>query len=482
MPTPATNATTSSPTVHPDLTAEQRKEVGDLLREFSDRLDERPGLTDQGVHRIELKDDRPVRSKPYPTPYGKREVIREEVQKMREMGLVLPSQSPFASPVVLVSKKDGTHRFCVDYRKLNNATRFDAEPVPDQEHMFTLLRGARYLSKLDLSKGYWQVPVAPKDKEKTAFVTHDGLFEWNVMPFGLINSGATFSRLMRKVLSGLEHTFNYIDDIIVATRTWDAHVSALKQLFERLRQFGLTAKPSKCTFGAPTIDFLGHQVGRDTLRTEDEKVDKILQSTRPRTQSEMRSFLGLVAYYARFVPGFAAMTTPLRNSLKKGCPRNITWNDEKERAFAELKKKISNAPILHLPDLEQELVLQTDASTQGLGAVLLQDTDQGLLPIAYASRALRGPETRYSTCELECLAIVWATKKFEKYLYGTPFTLQTDHQPLTFLFSAELENPRLARWALLLQRFQFRIEAIPGTENAGADYLSRCPAPEMESE
>ena len=217
-----------------------------------------PGETDVIQHQIRLTDDTPIRCKPYPLPYAMREELRNEVDTMLEMGVVRPSTSPYASPIVMVKKKDGSNRVCVDFRKLNKITEVDPEPMTTAEDLFRRLSGKKYLSKIDLTKGYWQIPVAPEDVHKTAFVTPDGQYEFTRMPFGMVNSGATLVRGLRKILEGMPGVGSYIDDIVIYSDSWEDHIKTLKELFSRLRKARITARPTKCLLGASRMEFLGH--------------------------------------------------------------------------------------------------------------------------------------------------------------------------------------------------------------------------------
>ena len=459
----------------PDLDDSQRDNITSLLQEYEEVLTDMPGLTNLGKHDIKLRDKEPIKSKPYPLPHALRGEVTKEIQKMIELGVVEPSSSPYASPVVIVKKKDGSNRFCCDYRKLNQVTITDAEPIPDQEEIFAKLAGDNYFTKIDLTKGYWQVPLTDDAKELTAFVTSDGLYQFKTMPFGLVNAPASFSRIMRDLLRGVDNVDNFIDDILIHTATFEEHVVTLREVFERLKTANLTARPTKCNIGNKSIEFLGHNVGQGQLRPVQNKVAAVRDAPRPKTKKQLRSFLGLVGYYRRFIPNFAAIAAPLTDRTRKGEPAVIRWGDNEERAFNTLKQKLEREPILHLPDLATPFILRTDASDFGLGAILLQEKDGKKFPIAYASRKLLPREQRYSIMERECLAVVWGTQKFEPYLYGKHFQLETDHQPLTCLAKSKVANARILRWALALQPYRFTIVAIKSSENVGADYLSRIP-------
>ena len=461
--------------VHLDqsLTCPEASELRALMEANEEIFTDTPGNTDLVTHDIKLTAARPIRVKPYPVPFSQTKVMEDEVRKMIDAGVVEPSCSPYCSPLLLVRKSDGTNRPVVDFRQLNKATVFDGEPMPDPETIFASLSGDKFFSKLDFTKGYWQINMTEEDKEKTAFSSSLGLLQFRRMPFGLVNAGATYSRMMRKLLDGLDGVANYVDDVIVHSRTWEEHTATLAELFARIRAASLTVKPSKCWLGYSKVDFLGHRVGEGNILTQDDKVEKLLKADRPRTKTQVRSLLGLAGYYRKYIQHYSSIVTPLINLTKKGQPNQVTWTDKAETAFRELKSKFCDMPILRLPDFERDFILRTDASDTGLGAILLQSYDGTDFPVAYASKKLSPAQTSYATVEKECLAIVWGLQKFHCYLYGRLFTIQTDHAPLAFLRTAKLSNPKLMRWALKLQPFAFKVEAISGKCNVGADYLSR---------
>jgi len=426
-------------------------------------------------HKILLTDHNPIRCKPYPIPFALREAVKSEVEEMCRLGVIERSDSPYSSPLLLVKKKDGTNRPVVDFRKVNKVTIFDAEPMPRVDDIYAKLANARYFSTLDFCKGYWQIPMAVEDREKTAFSTPFGLFHFVRMPFGLQNAGATYSRMMRYVLEGLEFTDNFVDDVVSFADEWSSHLGELRALFERVRAAGLTVKPSKCHFGYTQVEYVGHVVGGGNLRTMSDKADKIAQAPVPRTKRQLRSFLGLTGYYRRFVPDYATIAAPLTDLTRGRSPNQLPWGEEQDEAFTRLKQCLCSEPVLRLPDPERPFALRTDASDVGLGAVLLQEYPDGTFPVAYLSRRLTRAEMNYSVVERECLAVVWAVGKLYSYLYGRAFVLQTDHRPLAYLDNARMTNARVMRWALSLQPFRYRVESIKGSENVGADYLSRVP-------
>ena len=457
------------------LQPKQQEHLKKLCHQYEETLSDIPGRTSLVECEIPLEHDRPIHVRQYPLPHSKIDVIGDEVDAMLKLGVIEPAASPYSAPIVLVQKKDGSNRFCLDYRKLNQATIFDAEPMPDVDHLFAKLGNKKFYSKLDLCKGYWAIPIKESERDKTSFTCAQGQFRWVTLPFGLKNSGAIFSRMMRKLLRPLkqEAVSNFMDDMIIATETWEEHVQVLEAVLARLKECNLRAKPSKCYFGYEKLSFLGHEVDRGTIRPEEDKLEKIQKAQPPQTKKELRSFLGLANYYRKFVPNFATIALPLTDRTKKGHPDRISWDEDSQQAFDTLKRELCSKPVVIMPDKTKPYTLRTDASDRGVGAVLLQEHGEELHPVAYASRKLSGAETRYATIEKECLAIVWGVKKFEPFLFGTQFTIQTDHQPLQYLRKTKTENGRLMRWAIQLQQYNFSVAVIPGKDNVGADFLSR---------
>lgn len=416
-----------------NLSESQKSEVSEILSEFDPVLTDAPGRTNLIEYTLPLSSNEPVRSKAYPIPLSMRKTVENEISYMLELGIIEESESQYASPIVLVRKKDGSNRFCIDFRKLNKIALFDPEPIPNSDELMSKLSEAKYFSKIDLAKGYWQIPVSDTDKNKLAFITHAGLFQFRVMPFGVMNASAVFSRMMRRLLKGMSNTVNYIDDILLYTETWDEHMILLNEVFKRLKHAGLTARPSKCHFGYSSLEFLGHKVGSGRLGPLPEKIDKIIRASIPKTKKDVRSFMGLASYYSKFIPNFTAIAAPLTDLTKSRCSNKVAWGPAQDKAFTTLKSRLSNAPILRLPDLNKPFTLRCDASDVGIGAVLMQEEDGVMYPICYASRKLQPREVRYSTIEKECLALVWALDKFYIYLYGVDFMLETDHHPLSYI-------------------------------------------------
>lgn len=465
--------TTQDVHINESLEDEQRSKVQCLLDKYSNVLSDIPGKTNVLEHDIKLTCDEPIRVKPYPIPYAMIETVNKELDNMIDLDVIEKSDSPYSSPFLIVKKKDQSNRFVIDFRKINSYTVFDAETMGNIDEMFAKLSGYKFISKLDLTKGYWQIGLADGAKEKTAFQTPRGLFHFKVLPFGLVNSGASFVRCMRKVLEGLENVDNFVDDIILYTMTFDHHLEVLGNVLERLAIANLTAKPSKCHIGYHSLEVLGHIVGSDRLSPNPDKIEVIKNASRPKTKKQVRSFLGLAEFYRKFVKDFSRIASPLTDLTKKGCPNQVRWEECHENAFSTLKNALIQAPVLKIPNFSQIFILQTDACDTGIGSILLQEEDNTRMPICYASKKLKASERNYSTIEKECLAIVWAINKFHRYLYGKEFILETDHQPLAYLQRSKIANARLMRWSLLLQQYRFRIVAIRGKDNVGADYMSR---------
>ena len=459
--------------VNPELSHEQRKEIEELLAEFGDIFTDVPKVTNLGQHAIDVTSADPVRTRAYPLPFALRDEVNREIDAMLRDNIIEPSTAPYMSPIVVVKKSDGSNRICIDYRKLNKVTVFDPEPMPQMQEIFADVSGSRYFSKFDFCKGYWQVPMKPDDKDLTTFVGPDGLYRFRVMPFGWVNAPATFSRIMRKLLQGLKNLRNYLDDVLGHTGGWFDHPNILREFFSRVREANLALKPSKCFIGYTNLVFLGHKLGQGSLSPNDDLISKIRQAPSPTTKKQLRSFLGLIGYYRSFVPNFAAIAVPLTDLTKKGTPEKLIWTEAQEQAFQILKSYVCVQPVLRLPDISKPFIIQTDASADGIGAILLQEDDQTKRPVAFASKKLLPREKNYSTIEREALAIVWGIQKFQNYLLGTHFFLETDHHPLQFLDRAKYQNSRIMRWSLLLQPYRFTVRAIKGTENVGADFLSR---------
>ncbi|KAG1934719.1 hypothetical protein F2P79_019745, partial [Pimephales promelas] len=393
--------------------------------------------------------------------------VRAHINQLLESQVIRESCSPYASPIVLVKKKDGSLRLCVDYRQLNAKTRRDAFPLPRIEESLDALSGARWFSTLDLASGYNQVPVSERDKSKTAFCTPFGLFEWNRMPFGLCNAPSTFQRLMERIFGDQQYQslLLYLDDIVVFSSSVSQHLERLEVVFRRLERENLKVKLEKCAFFHP-----------EGVATDPCKIEVVTQWPRPSTVKELRSFLGFASYYRRFVDGFAKLAAPLHRLVgeltgskhRPGQREEVfssAWSRECQDRFEELKSRLTTAPVLAYADFTKPFVLEVDASHGGLGAVLSQEQDGKVRPVAYASRSLRPNERNllnYSSMKLEFLALKWAmTERFREYLLGNRCIVYTDNNPLSHLATAQLGATE-QRWAAQLAAFDFDLKYRSG--------------------
>ncbi len=445
-----------------------------VLDAFPDVLTDKPGVTDLVTMCIETGNSAPVRSKPYFIVPKWFEPLRKEVDSLLQAGIIQRSESPWSSPIVTVAKPNGSVRLCVDYRALNALTQPDPYQMPLIEHILDTLACAQFLSKLDLNKGFHQVQIRVEDRQKTAFASPWGKFEYTRMPFGVRNGPAIFQRLADLVLVGCEDCSRvYIDDIIVFSQSWDCHCEHLKRVLYKLREAGLTANQNKCEWGQRYCTFLGHVVGNGQVTPADCKVAAIKQFKQPKTKRHVKQFLGLTGYYRRFVEHYADHTQHLREAISQVAPDNVVWNKYMYDEFVYLKCCLSSQPTLHLPLLSDSFLLQTDASGTGLGAVLNVVRGGDELVIAFWSRRLLPRERNYSASELECLAIVDSIIHFAPYLRPVSFVVETDHKALSFLQSANFCNGRLARWAMKLMPYSFNVKYRPGPLNRNADALSR---------
>ena len=416
-------------------------------------------------------------------PFAIRKEVALQLKKMQEAGVVQPSSSPWSSPVVMVQKRDGTHRFCIDYRELNKVTKADTYPLPRIDDILDQLGRSHYFSTLDLAAGYWQIRVHASSQEKTAFSTPQGLYEFRVMPFGLTNAPAVFQRLMERTLRGLnpdegpDFVVVYIDDVLVFSRTLEEHLKHLRAVIERLQSVGLKLKPTKCHFVREQVEYLGHLITPNGLRPNPKLVEAVEQFPVPCNLKSLRRFVGLCSYYRRFVPHFAKLAAPLHQLTRKDQP--FHWSLECQHAFEELKHKLTSASVLAYPSFDKNFVLETDASNLGLGAVLSQLQDDGHVhPVAYASRGLSRAETNYSVTDLETLAVVWAITYFHSFLYGHDVTVLTDHTAVKAVLETPNPSGKYARWwTRVYGRGVRNVKIIhrSGKTNLSADALSRCP-------
>ena len=421
------------------------------------------------------------------------EEVRKHLQEMLALDAIRVSQSPYASPVVLIRKPNGKITFCIDFRKLNSRTKSDAYSLPRIEEMYDCLYGAHWFSSLDIKSAYWQVEVDEADKEKTALTVGPlGFYECNRMPFGLCNAPATFQRLMENCFGdiNMQSCLIYLDDIVVFSRTFEEHVERLSLVFERLAEAGLKLSPAKCRLFQDKIKYLGHNVSSEGIATDPEKIRCVKDWPVPQTLEQLQSFLGFVGYYRRFIKDFSKISRPLYDMFKgSGCNKKkkhrkpksgpFQWQECHQTAFEKLVDMCCEAPILAYADYTKPFTVHTDASLDGLGAVLYQCQEGKDRVIAYASRGFSQSERNYPAHKLEFLALKWAvTDKFHDYLYGNSFTVKTDNNPLTYVLTSAKLDATGHRWVANLSEYNFDIIYRSGPSNRDADALSRISWPQ----
>lgn len=462
-------------------TSQQRVELLALLHKFEgvfSQSGKNTGVCTQVEHHIRTGDHPPIKQRAYRASPEKRAEIDRQVAELLAGGLIEESCSPWASPVVLVRKKGGAWRFCIDYRRLNSVTIKDSHPLPRVDDGLDALAGSAWFSTLDFSNGYWQVEVAKEDREKTAFTTGRGLYQWRAMPMGLTNSPATFQRMMELVLRGLPWhiCIVYLDDILIYSRTYEDHLCHLEEVLTRIQSAGLKLNPGKCHFARDHVVFLGHVVSREGLQPDPRNTEKVKMWPTPSNPSEVRAFVGLCSYYRRFVKNFSRFAAPLNHLAGKNVP--FVWSTECEAAFSYLKKVLTSFPVVTLPNFALPFRIYTDASKESVGAVLAQDLDGLERVVAYASQALTAAQKRWATFDRELWAVVWAVREFKHYVGFSAFTIVTDHWPLLGLRGMAMDadpTGRRARWVLELDPFNCTIVHKDGPSHKNADALSRRP-------
>jgi hypothetical protein len=460
------------------LSQEEKGTLNRLLSEYDEIFGPSQVPTPFAEHKIDTGRSAPIAMPAYQMTKQRKEILKNEIEKMLKDDVIEPCESPWASPVVLVPKNDNSWRVCIDYRKLNSVTKADKYPLPRIEELLHLAKQTLYMTTIDLKSGYWQISVRESDRDKTCFTSPCGTFRFKRMPFGLKNSGATFQRLIDRFRNGLNDIaiLAYLDDLIIVSPSFQKHISDLKQVFERLKHFGLRANRSKCCFARESINYLGHVITKDGIRVNPLKVEAIVKMIPPNNVKKLKSFIQMCSWFRRFVPDFSDVARPLTDLLKKNATWN--WSTRQQAAFDDLKKFLTTAPVLRQADETLPFKIRTDASNYALGAVLLQGEGPEEKPIEYASRLLTPSERNYDTTQREALAVVWACKKFRGYIEGNEVIVSSDHQPLRWLMSLQSPTGRLARWALSLQPYDIKVNYIPGRSNVLADILSRPTIPD----
>lgn len=452
--------------------------VRDLLIKHGDSFVEVSGIgvVSSATHTISLVEGSlPIQAKPYRLSWEEDKYLAGELQEMLNNGLIRPSAGVWCSPIFFVKKKTGDLRLVVDYRKLNKVTIKDHFPLPHIDDLLGSLAGSTHFSTMDAASGFHQIPMDPASIEKTGFTTKYGTFEFLVMPFGLTNAPSTFQRTMNGILGDFIGKFVlvFIDDLIIFSSSQQEHIKHLDKVLARLDKANLKLKIKKCSFNQNQVEYLGHIASKDGIRPNNSNTQKILDMPYPKNSDQVRSLLGTIGYYRRFVQNYSSVVLPLNGLLKKNA--RFIWTDEHKNAVDSIKTILTSPPILDYPDASKIQILTSDASSKGLGAILSQmsggDPSTETV-IAYGSRTLRGAEKNYSITHLEALGVIWAVQHYRHYLSGRHFILRTDHSALTYIFTQNTPPPKLARWASYLMDFDYDIQYKRGSDNP-ADSLSR---------
>ena len=398
------------------LDSDKRLELKQLVLEYEHLFPDIPSRTDKIYHDVDIiEGSKPVKQHPYRMNPVKQQYLREEVQYLLDNDFIEPSQSEWSSPCILVPKPDGTFRMCTDYRKVNSVTKTDTFPIPRIDDCIDNIGHAKYVTKFDLLKGFWQIPLTDRAKEISAFVTPDGLYQYKVMPFGMKNSPATFQRLVNSLISNLDGCKAYIDDAIIFSEEWQQHLQTIRTFFDRLSDAKLTVNLAKSEFCHANLTFLGHIVGQGQVKPVEAKVEAISDFPVPTSKRQLMRFLGMAGYYRKFCNNFSAIAEPLTNLLGKKA--KYVWTDDCQKSFDKLKAILRSAPVLLAPSFDKEFKLAVDASDVGAGSVLLQEDDNGVdHPVCYFSKKFNKHQRNYSTIEKECLSLILALQHFEVYL------------------------------------------------------------------
>lgn len=473
--------TTSVVHSYNELTESQRVTADNIIEQFKNISTEKCGLgrTNLVMHHIDTGDSLPIRQRYYRVSPEKQRILSEQLDEMLALGVVEECESPWSSPVLLTPKKDGKLRFCLDSRKLNSVTKKDAYKLPYIAEILDNLNNAKYLSSIDLSKAFWQIPISEKDRNKTAFyIPHRGTFRFVTMPFGLTNSPATQQRLVDTLFYGPEFensVFVYIDDIVIISSNFENHISLLLKVHKKLTMANLTINFEKSVFFRSQLKYLGYVIDSKGLHVDSDKIDTILNYPTPTNKKDVKRFLGIASWYRKFVPKFSSIAGPLNkltSTNKKSNP--FLWSAEAEESFTKLKELLVSAPILSCPNFDLPFEVHTDASDYGVGGLLTQTIDGVEHPIAYTSRTLTGSERNYSITEREALAVLVALEHWRCYLdNGKKFIVYTDHSALKWFLNLNNPTGRLARWGVRLSAFNFEIKHRRGVDNVIPDALSR---------
>ena len=469
------------------LTTEQQTELLAVLDKYPECFSDVPGFCDIVQHEIHVTEDfKPKRLREYSVPESLRSEVERQIQEMLQLGIIRPSKSEMASPIVCILKgkdgKDGV-RIAIDYRYVNKFSIGDAYPTPNIADLIQRIGNARIISTFDAKGAYWQIPVRSDHQWLTAFVWDGGLYEFTRAPFGQKGSGNTFMRAVQEVLRPIrQFTDSYVDDMSVFSDNWRHHLGDLDSFLQTIKKSGLTLNLRKCHFAKSEVKFVGHIVGSGRRRPDPAKLSAVNKMKAPETKKQVRQMMGLFSYFRDYIADFARLAKPLTDLLGRRVSNCIPWGDGQEKAFQALKTQLCLAAkrSLQIADLNKPWNVQVDASEHSVSGILTQSSDDGTeMPVAFISQKLTGAQKRWATIEKEAYAAIWALKKFRNWIFGKPVTLYTDHNPLTYITAGVPKSSKLTRWALALQEYDVTFKFKAGKSNIAADCLSRV---EVESD
>jgi RNase H-like domain found in reverse transcriptase/Reverse transcriptase (RNA-dependent DNA polymerase) len=461
------------------LTNTEKKQLFEIIDKYPEVFSEKPGYCSLIEHEIKMVPDfKPKRLPAYKVPELLKPEVERQIQEMLELGIIVPSKSEMASPVVCVLKgpngQNGV-RLAIDFRYVNRYSAGDCFPTPDIAEVLQKVGRAKYISCFDAKSGYWQIPVKKEARWLTAFVCDAGLFEFKRMPFGLKSAGNTFIRCISRILHPIrDFTEPFVDDMAVLSSAWDEHLMHLDKFLSKIKESGMTLNLAKCSFAQEKATFVGHVVGSGQVEPDPTKIATVADLKPPTTKREVRRLIGFFSYFRSFIPSLAEKARILTDLTKKSVPNRIPWGPEHQQALDQLKTDLCTATSLHTIDFSKDFGLLVDASANAIGCCLIQWSEDGSeKPIAFASTKLSTTQSNWSTIEREAYAVIWALKKFRSWIFMSKVKVFSDHNPLSFLTEAAPKSAKLTRWALALQEFNVDFRYRSGRKHAAADFLSR---------